>query len=302
MQEQLRQITKFRNEQGLLSNKLGQLLVDNNTLTDKLTSLQSMERDLTERWKKIQSPFGSVPIELKQLVALFPLSLAVGFLVCSYLITDAIKLRRAIHYSYQTRNTNASVVTDLKIGYIAPLWIDPSNPEKNNLGRFVILSVPLIIFIFSLIMTSYVWYYAPTVFSQLEKLVYSGLYAISIGFFVYGYLLIKKELDYYSNKLPKSSKFVVSEVIEGNLRNLVIDRKVSLEQAESLFEKLSDYRKLFNSGDFSKANERIDELIEETMQIAKMLEVEDRLKTLIVEAKKLRIDYPQDKRKANILG
>jgi hypothetical protein len=290
-----KQLTKLRQDLGSLSGT-------NQTLTNNLALSQTKERDLTEKWKEIQSPFGSVPIELKEIIALFPLSLAAGFLVCSHLLTDSIRLRRSIHYSYLTKNSNPSVVNELKIAYVAPLWIDPSNPEKNNPLRIVILSVPLIIFIFSLIMIFYVWYYAPTVMTELAKLVYSGLYAISIGFFVYGYLLIKKELDYYSRKLPKSSKYRVNKVIEGNTRNLVTNRKISLEQAESLLQKLSDYRHFLDSGDFSKANDKIDEFTEEARQMGTTLKIEEEVQVLIEEANRLKIDHPTAKGKAESAG
>ena len=285
-----------------LSSNLNDLSSKNQTLNNQLISFQNTERDLTERWKEIQSPFGSVPIELKELIALFPLSLAVGFLICSLLIRDAIRLRRIIHYLYQTKHSSGSVGSDLKIAYIAPLWIDPSNPEKNNLLRFVILSVPLIIFVASMIMIFYSWSFidnaSPTPLSQVEKLIYGGLYGVSIGFFVYGYLVIKKEIDYYSSKLPKNFKFLVNRVIELAIRDLVSNRKISLEQADSLLQKLSNYKKFYDSRDFLQANECIDHFIEEVKQLGEMLKLKEKLKILIEEANRLKIDYPYTREKA----
>jgi hypothetical protein len=199
-----------------------------------------------------------------------------------------------VHYSYQARNPNSSIISNLKIAYIAPLWIDPSNPEKNNLLQFVILSVPLIIFVISLIVTLYTWSFPAAdvllrVVSEFEKLVYGGLYAISIGFFVYGCLVIKQELDYYSSKLPKNSKFTVNKDIEASIKSLIRDRKMSLEQADSLLRKLLNYKSFHDAGDFLKANQQIDEIIDEATEIEKTTQSTNELKVLIEQAKKLRI-------------
>jgi len=281
-----------------LSANLDDLLARNQTLTSQLTPLQNIERDLTEKWEEIQSPFGSFPIELTELVSLFPVSLAVGFLVCSLLIKDMTRLRRLIHYSYQKKSSTSSIVADLKVAYIAPLWIDPSNPEQSKLLRFLVLSVPMVIFVVSLIMIFYLWFFtfndasSLTTVKEYEKLVYGGLYALSTGFFVYGYFLIKNGLESYFRQIPKNSQSMVNAIIEGGIRKLVKNRKISLEQAYTLIQKLSDYKRFRDDGDFLRANLQIDEFIEQLSEFSELLKLEDEMRVVKEEAHRLRIEYP----------
>jgi ABC-type phosphate transport system auxiliary subunit len=54
-------------------------------LIKRESSLASELEDLVLKWENIQSPVGEVPIGFRDLVAVFPFSLSVGFLIYAYL-------------------------------------------------------------------------------------------------------------------------------------------------------------------------------------------------------------------------
>jgi hypothetical protein len=63
-------------------------------------------------------------------------------------------------------------------------------------------------------------------------------------------------------------------------------------------QKLSNYKKFSNAGDLLKANECIDEFIEEVKEMGETLKLKEKLKILIEEANRLKIHYPYTKDKA----
>lgn len=92
--------------------------------------------------------------------------------------------------------------------------------------------------------------------------------------------------------LPNNFKFKVNRIIESAIKDLVSNKRISLEQADSLLQKLSNYKKFCEAEDFSKANEFMDEFIEEARQIGEMLKLKEKPKILIEEANKLKMHYP----------
>ena len=63
-------------------------------------------------------------------------------------------------------------------------------------------------------------------------------------------------------------------------------------------QKLSNYKKFCDAGDLLKANECIDEFIEEVKEMGETLKLKEKLKILIEEANRLKIHYPYTKDKA----
>lgn len=161
--------------------------------------------NLTKRWEEIQSPFGNFPIDFTNLLAIFPISLAGGFLVCSVLLSQSIHLRRAIHHNYAKKKGSGDNVKDKDIHLFAPLWIDPVNVEQNKFLQFLILLIPFIIFLLSVTMIIYSWQYAPSepfaAANNLSKNIYYSLYAFDIGIFIFSYWRIINEVRYYYYKL-----------------------------------------------------------------------------------------------------
>ena len=157
--------------------------------------------NLTERWKEIQSPFGSLPIDFTNLLAILPLALSGGFHLCSLWLAESIRLRMVVDDMRDTEKENEGHHKKGKIYLIAPLWIDPANPNQNKIVQLLLLAIPLIIFALSVIMISYAWEHAPTdpfpTASQINKNIYYTLYVVCVGDFGYSFWRILKEIKYY---------------------------------------------------------------------------------------------------------
>lgn len=63
-------------------------------------------------------------------------------------------------------------------------------------------------------------------------------------------------------------------------------------------QKLSNYKKFCDACDLLKANECIDEFIEEVKEMGETLKLKEKLKILIEEANRLKIHYSYTKDKA----
>jgi hypothetical protein len=109
---------------------------------NELGKLKSKEKDIAHRLNHIESPIGKLPIGLNESVLVLPIVLAIGFLVCALLFCDTIRLRKAFHNLLQREDPGGVILTDRQIALIAPLWIDPVNPEQN---QAIQLSITLIL-------------------------------------------------------------------------------------------------------------------------------------------------------------
>jgi hypothetical protein len=166
-----------------------------NTLIERLNNL-------TQRWKEIQSPFGTLPIDFTNLLAIFPLGLSSGFLLCSMWLAESIRLRRLIHFMRDdNEERKGENLKNEKVYHIAPLWIDPPNPNQNRTARLLLLAIPFVIFILSVEIISYTWEHAPSTpfpaASDVNKNLYYAVYAAGIGMFVYSFWLVISEVRHY---------------------------------------------------------------------------------------------------------
>ena len=125
---------------------------DRKQLLQNRTLLQNEKNEIADRLNQIQFPFTTLPIKLDDAIMVFPISLAVGFLVCINLLCNAIHLRKNFHSAYLKKNPMQMKLKDKEeIALITPLWIDPLNSKLNQMIRFTILLTPFAIFIL-------VWY------------------------------------------------------------------------------------------------------------------------------------------------
>lgn len=167
--------------------------------------LQTQEKQIGERLEQIEFPFGKIPVGLNESVALFPVLLAIGFLVSASLLVETMRLRKAFHTLYQQKDPSRTILTDRQIALITPLWIDPANPEQNQSLQFAILFIPAVIFIVTCGLIFYSWT-IPDPFTgagRLNQWVHGGLYVLSLGVFIYGSQLIFRESRRYSDGWPK---------------------------------------------------------------------------------------------------
>lgn len=167
-----------------------------------LAELKTRETLVASRLNQIEFPFGKLPIGLNESIAVFPIILAIGFLMLALLLRDAIQLRKCFHLLYQRKDPNKEILTDEQIMLIAPLWIDPLQPAKKNLLARIILSMPFLIFLVSCAMILYSWT-IPGFLRLGETLnwwLYGGMFSLSFLLFLFGYRQIAKELTRNNRK------------------------------------------------------------------------------------------------------
>jgi cell division protein FtsL len=175
---------------------------------ETMDTLNDTKTQIAERLNQIEFPFGKVPLALGESLAAFPLLLGAGFLICSPMLCNSIRLRKELYERYKNKRYNSQLerLLSQRIATVAPLWIDPTGPLKYQIVKFTILVIPFIIFVVSWVLISYSWNISDVkemeeVFpyeSDLVKNVYTSLYVISLGFFIFGFAIIIRELRRYS--------------------------------------------------------------------------------------------------------
>ena len=189
--------------QSNLGKKGGDLLSD---LEDEKKRLQKTSDELLSqvdqidmRFKQPVSPFQN--ILLIEIIPLYPISLALGFLVSISILRDVYQLRRALYQLYKKRYSESDMLLDQHIVVNAPLWIDPLKPTQNHIARFFVLVIPFLFFLITLIMLIYIWFFIDDTFNlfsdvtYFSRIVYGMGYTLGIAIFTYSFLIIIKEYN-----------------------------------------------------------------------------------------------------------
>lgn len=196
----------FEGQRRKLEDELKNLRTSKDQLDEQEKQLAIQKDELADRLKQIEFPLGKLPVGLIESVLLFPVVLAIGFLLCTSLFCETTRLRRVFHNLYQKKDPSQTILTDRQVSLVAPLWIDPANPEQNQTVKFTILLTPFVVFVVAIGLIFYSWT-IPNAFSsagQLNRWVYGGLYVLSLGVFIYGCWQVITELRRYSGGRPKS--------------------------------------------------------------------------------------------------
>jgi CII-binding regulator of phage lambda lysogenization HflD len=166
-------------------------------------SLASQREHLTAQWENIQSPVGEIPTAFRDLVAVFPFSLSLGFFIYVYFFSKTLAIRTFLHYLKKKNSSFKDSEIDREIALTSPLWVDPINSEQNKVLSFLILIIPLVIFVASTAMILYSWNVEESdpVISETYRIIYYIINTLGLGFFAYGYWRIINELRHYSNRL-----------------------------------------------------------------------------------------------------
>jgi hypothetical protein len=191
---------------GTLDNSIHDLDIISTQLNKTSNQLSKKQNEIEDRLKQIEFPFGKIPIGLDESIFLFPVGLAVGFLICASILGNTIRLRKDIHTRYKIKkDAGANSIADQKVDLIAPLWIDPISKKFYQLLKLMIFLVPLVMFVVSLYLISHIWgiinrdqLAGVFVNSSINNLlIHGGLYILSFGFFIYGCWRIFVELRNY---------------------------------------------------------------------------------------------------------
>ena len=186
--------------------ELAQRIQNLTTVKEKLenneTEFNNTRQRLTNTFQQLQAPFfGKIPVGLDEAIIAFPVILSLGFLIYSYLLADAIDVRQRFYKAYKKKEP--------PIYIIAPIWIDPEKKDKHDIIlRFIVISIPTIIFALTVSLIVYVWYDMPfkleiDLLNTNYKIVYLFLYALGSLFFGCGYYLIILKLGYFKALIIK---------------------------------------------------------------------------------------------------
>jgi hypothetical protein len=171
-------------------------------LKSELNNLKQDRKDITKRITEFESPIGKLAAGFDDLVLVFPLAVVGGFLVCSSFIIQTFRYRKNYlnsYPNYQTVNQATGQIRNLntqeKVS-TAPLWLDKQSSPERMVGRFLVLLVPLAIFIASLYLINYSWNIPGSTFGYDEtyRNVFRILYwGVGLPLFAYIYVRILYE-------------------------------------------------------------------------------------------------------------
>jgi len=80
-----------------------------------------------------------------EIIAVFPVLLAIGFLIYSFLLRQVMRLRIDLSRHYLSGDPFRITKVDQYIAFLGPLWIDPLAPKKEQRLRLAILFTPFVV-------------------------------------------------------------------------------------------------------------------------------------------------------------
>jgi len=147
--------------------------------------------DFEKRFDQFEAPVvGKIPVGFNEMVAIFPVSVAIVFVYLTAILREVILLKRRCT---QIRAFNATI------------WVDPDRPESGwskvlpAALAWTVLAIPLVLFILSWSLISQIWDYVPVtnakfpVFagaSDFNKSFFTQLYTLGVISFILSYFTI----------------------------------------------------------------------------------------------------------------
>lgn len=103
--------------------------------------------DQVKAFRNVETPIGQLPVGLDELVLIFPVLLAAGFLSCASLLADTLRLRGAFHRFARELDQERTLFTDDHVALVAPLWLDPLAGRWSRAATLAILAIPALVFL-----------------------------------------------------------------------------------------------------------------------------------------------------------
>ena len=176
-------------------------------LDNNLSQVNSEMKEIADKLNQIEFPFGKFPVGIGEAITLFPVLLAIGYLICADLLCQIMRLRKKLEYTYHKRDSKHTVFNIHEIALIVPIWIDPVQSRLRQAIKFTVFIIPFIIFLISsyLILSQniFIWNIADILRlnDDLNQWFYGVLFLVSLAFFIYSYYCIIKELIHYHSNL-----------------------------------------------------------------------------------------------------
>ena len=165
------------------------------TSDEMLTQMDEIDNG----FKQSVSPFQN--ILLIEIIPLYPMSLAFGFLVSISILRNVYQLRGALYQLYKKRYSESDMQVNEHLVVNAPLWIDPLKPTQNYIARLFVLVIPFLFFLITVIMLVYIWFFIHDTLNlfldvtYFSRIMYGMSYMLSLAIFTYSFLIIRKEYN-----------------------------------------------------------------------------------------------------------
>jgi hypothetical protein len=148
-----------------IANDTKQLLIVPNLMDAlrKFNTSRSEINNFVESWKSLETPFGELPIGLTNLLAILPVGLVAGYVICILSLDHAMHARERLHHLYKKYYNLEIINYDKEITTLAPIWLDPISKGKlsklKKIAQLLVLVVPIImIFSLSVYLILNIWY------------------------------------------------------------------------------------------------------------------------------------------------
>ena len=170
----------------------------------KLKSTREKIKEILDL-EKIETPFGTLPINIEDLIILLPLLLAISYLQCVLLLEDTSKIRK--EYKHFRTPIDDGDLDNRYISMIAPLWIDPFHNSRQRQLRALLICLPSCIYLLCIW-----WLYVNKMFEgvsddqfRLSVVVYSFMYLVGAIFAIWSVCVILKVEGTWSSIFKQKS-------------------------------------------------------------------------------------------------
>ncbi|THB74033.1 MAG: hypothetical protein D3926_22715 [Desulfobacteraceae bacterium] len=142
---------------------------------------------IEKRLEKVQSPFGTIPVGLKEAILVFPVIVAAGIVLYCLIFLELLRVRKAFHLATEKMYGENAEELENRMAMVAPLWLDPLGSVRGNIGGIILLALPAVAFFLSLLLIGYSWQLAGT--QQGSTPIIHGMYIVLYGLSAMGMIL-----------------------------------------------------------------------------------------------------------------
>ncbi len=140
------------------------------------------ELEQLSRFDRLATPFGDVPINLNQLALVFPIAVALGFLMVATSFGQMIRLRIEFRKLSSQFDTEGQVISQSYMDTVAPVWLSLKEGAMTCGLKWCVLLAPLglILMTYALMLQSKTFAAASPEGSAISSNVYYVLYAVTL--------------------------------------------------------------------------------------------------------------------------
>jgi hypothetical protein len=176
--------------------------------------INSNIQKLASRFDQFESPLGKVPLGFNETIVAFPLLLAVGFFIYSFILWQVMRLRVDLYREYQVNDPLLKLKIEGFASFLAPIWIDPIRPKHRQLPQLLILFIPLALFSACFYIVIDVLFYlddpntsSDDIFSganDINKIIFLVLNALGLVLVMYSYIRLFNDWNMYIRMYARS--------------------------------------------------------------------------------------------------